>query len=84
MAKRKVSMGQMEPCAVEDCENGGRRQICYVCDKYHYHGRVHYPQNAASRERWGSTLTFRDGDWFRMCDAHMDVLIQERQERLME
>ena len=69
----------MERCAVEGCEDEGRRQVCPYDGRVHHHGRVHYPTDASARERWGSSLTFRPirDDWFLMCDTHMEVLRQE-------
>jgi len=69
----------MERCAVEGCEDEGRRQTCPYDGRVHHHGRVHYPDSAEAQEIWGNRLAFRsmrDG-WFLMCDTHMEVLRQE-------
>jgi hypothetical protein len=73
-------------CAVVDCENDGRRQICPYDHRVHGHGRIHYPTDQGDRKTWPSVLNFRplsDG-WFLMCDDHncvvsMEVTAQRRQ-----
>jgi uncharacterized protein (DUF1684 family) len=64
------------PCAVVDCENEGLRQVCPFDDRYHHHGRIHYPTDQESRERWKMVLPFRplSEGWLLMCDKHYGVV----------
>lgn len=59
-----------EPCAVEDCANRGRPQVCPYDQRYHHHGRVHYGTIP-------SALAFREGGWSLVCDAHLKHLTDE-------
>jgi hypothetical protein len=54
-------------CAVVGCPNPGKPQICPGDGASHGHGRVHYRD-------CHSTLTFRDGEWHLVCDAHLAEL----------
>ena len=70
------------PCAVVDCENGGRSQICPFDDRYHHHGRIHYPTDQKEAEGWGSIgLAFRplsEGwGWLLICDEHYKVVRED-------
>lgn len=58
-------------CAVKDCENQGRPQICPYDQRYHHHGRIHY-------DTIPSKLTFtKDRAWRFVCDEHYAVLKDE-------
>jgi len=64
-----------DACAVLDCENQAKPQVCPYDNKYHGHGAIHYDCGYPE-----SSLRFRFGDWFWVCDTHYQVLCQERAE----
>ena len=59
-------------CAVKDCPNPGRPQICLYDGKYHHHGCIHYSEHPYD------TLEFRNGGWYYLCDEHYSQLKIER------
>jgi len=54
-------------CAVTDCKEAGRPQVCPYDGKYHHHGYIHYENG----HRWHPQLTFKPGPWRGICDPHM-------------
>jgi len=60
-------------CAVIDCPNPGRPQICPYDHKYHHHGCIHYDCG-----RPVSQLTFRGDGWYWICDEHYEMVSAER------
>ena len=50
-------------CAVVDCVERGRPQVCLTDGRYHRHGYIHY-------EDGDGGLVFRRGAWHWLCDAH--------------
>lgn len=67
----RIATSDDPPCAVVDCINAGRPQICPYDDRYHRHGHIHYGDGMPS------ALTFRDDGWHYVCDAHYTTLTGE-------
>jgi hypothetical protein len=61
-----------ERCAVVDCPEEGRTQVCPYDGKYHHHGRIHYGNDHPKTK---DLLTFREGaGWELVCDTHKAVI----------
>ena len=54
-------------CAVEDCAERGRPQVCPYDGRYHHHGKIHYKND----HRIHPALRFKAGPWRGVCDSHM-------------
>lgn len=61
-------------CAVEDCPNDGKPQVCPYDQQYHRHGYIHYKNG----HRWHPEMKFRSA-WHGVCDPHYaDIIIGSR------
>lgn len=60
-------------CAVERCFRAPKPHACPYDGAYHRHGAIHYDCGDPQSE-----LTFRQGDWYQVCDEHYVVLCSER------
>ena len=57
-------------CAVEDCHEWGKPQVCVYDGRYHHHGRIHYENG----HPFHPELRFRgmdEGGWRGICNTHM-------------
>ena len=63
--------GESGLCAVMDCLEEGRRHVCPVDTKPHWHGKIHYEGGLPRHD-----LKFRSGGWYFMCDAHYKVIVE--------
>ncbi len=62
-------------CAVLGCFQKPGPWVCPYDGRRHGHGAIHYDSGYPD-----SALTFRQGDWFWICEAHYQVLCAERAE----
>lgn len=60
-------------CAVLDCPNEGRPQVCMYDGRFHHHGRIHYDCQRADTTEHG--LAFRPNGWRLICDEHYATLV---------
>lgn len=67
----------MELCAIKDCPNPGKAQICPYDGKFHHHGLIHYDCHFGRNPVIHSVLQFREGGWYAMCDEHYTILKAE-------
>jgi len=65
------------PCAVVGCCEPGRPHLCPYDGTQHGHGRIHYNCHGYAHFAPGSSLTFHDGDWRLLCDAHHRQVLGE-------
>jgi hypothetical protein len=59
-------------CAVVDCTERGRPQVCPYDGRYHHHGSIHYGTIP-------SALTFHKDAWDWICTGHYRQLEAERE-----
>lgn len=62
-----VPASKQHLCAVNDCTDPGKPQVCLYDGRYHHHGCIHY--DCPRAEATGHGLTFRPG-WGLVCDRH--------------
>ena len=60
-----------DECAVEGCKEPGGYHTCPAEGRRHSHGLIHY-------QDCHSNLTFRAGDWRKVCAAHYEALVTAR------
>jgi hypothetical protein len=68
-------MPLLSKCAVVDCGNPGRPQVCPYDGRFHHHGRIHYDCGYPAH-----SLTFEQGEWLYVCNEHYAILKREREE----
>lgn len=64
----------MNLCAIKDCPNPGRPQICLYDGKYHHHGCIHYKED----HPWNN-FKFRKDGWYWVCDEHYAIMKADRE-----
>jgi len=62
----------MNQCAVVNCPNLGRRQICPFDGRYHGHGCIHY-----SNDDKRLNLEFKTDGWYYICDEHYNFIVSQ-------
>jgi hypothetical protein len=63
-----------DKCAVVDCPNPPKAQICFYDGARHRHGAIHYNRDGEAG------LEFHKDGWFRICDEHYEHLKRHRHE----
>lgn len=66
-----VPANMQRVCAIEDCHEEGKRQICPYDGKLHHHGCIHYE---CDNGRSGLKFRPKSQGWALMCDTHYAIV----------
>ena len=71
-----------DACAVIDCDNKGRRQVCPFDGRYHHHGLIHYGPDYPQLVDLIEFSPKGETGWLKICDPHYAIIHNAMAEHL--